>query len=545
VISRAEIISFPSFLLFSFLALVPGGAASSAVLERNSLERDYEPVVFTGESLSMLSEGSIPLDELYGYSFTGGKWRQIVLQVDEKNHEGDYFKRDEIFGHLDGNDEVVFMSFELGDRVDAGTWLDGADSTLRYEVEVEDPTDGNSRGWAYFYRAIGIPRDTTDYIRWSGMPENTLETDAYVQDLHDDFPHILSGYSIKESWGGSGENMLDRSKIRNRLFRWSKPLTEEDIDIDWRHVQPIDGPVRHVTRFWTVLYGVIDGVVFTNKNYRALNVVELQVLKGIIPLSIYSMKQFFDFSPELTGMIHYDNGGTDPFYNKDIIDGGGGGNPNDREPAMTWQEVDHPTAGSWLVISDLSDMDCKKQLRYYNDGGYVGGNDTGDGWKWGESGYEGRQVTNMNGYSVLIWTVNLPARSEEEGPFGPEFERNFLNPLAVSTTLQYPLSVTKDTDTPLQPEKPEVFCRPNPFNPSTTIHFTVPGAARTPVDLTIFDLSGNLVKKLIDGRHLSPGNHAVYWNGVSESGGSLSSGVYICRLNVSGSRSDVRIVLTK
>jgi hypothetical protein len=70
--------------------------------------------------------------------------------------------------------------------------------------------------------------------------------------------------------------------------------------------------------------------------------------------------------------------------------------------------------------------------------------------------------------------------------------------------------------------------RPNPFNPSTTVSFTLP--VESQVRLEIYDVSGRLVARLIDGAKLSGGPHEVEWNGRETSGRTAASGIYIYRL---------------
>ena len=70
--------------------------------------------------------------------------------------------------------------------------------------------------------------------------------------------------------------------------------------------------------------------------------------------------------------------------------------------------------------------------------------------------------------------------------------------------------------------------RPNPFNPSTTISFSLPEACE--VRLEVYDVSGRLVARLVDGRKLGAGAHEADWNGRDVSGGTAASGVYIYRL---------------
>lgn len=68
---------------------------------------------------------------------------------------------------------------------------------------------------------------------------------------------------------------------------------------------------------------------------------------------------------------------------------------------------------------------------------------------------------------------------------------------------------------------------PNPLNPTTTIRFTLPQAART--ELAVFDLSGRLVRVLLRGAR-GAGAHEVAWDGRDASGQPVGSGVYLYRL---------------
>jgi FlgD Ig-like domain len=73
--------------------------------------------------------------------------------------------------------------------------------------------------------------------------------------------------------------------------------------------------------------------------------------------------------------------------------------------------------------------------------------------------------------------------------------------------------------------------RPNPFNPSTVIDFTLPVAM--PVALRIYDASGRLVRTLVDGA-LEAGNHIAVWDGREASGSEAASGIYYYRIEGEG-----------
>jgi flagellar hook assembly protein FlgD len=62
----------------------------------------------------------------------------------------------------------------------------------------------------------------------------------------------------------------------------------------------------------------------------------------------------------------------------------------------------------------------------------------------------------------------------------------------------------------------------------TTIRFDLPVAAL--VDLAIYDVSGRMVRGLIDESLKQPGRHTAYWNGLNGKGERVASGVYFCRL---------------
>jgi hypothetical protein len=83
---------------------------------------------------------------------------------------------------------------------------------------------------------------------------------------------------------------------------------------------------------------------------------------------------------------------------------------------------------------------------------------------------------------------------------------------------------------------------PNPFNPMTRIEFTLDETAR--VYLRIYDVSGKVVKTLVQ-EAMPAGRHTAVWNGEDESGRTVVSGVYVCRLEASGRMADRKMVLLK
>ena len=70
---------------------------------------------------------------------------------------------------------------------------------------------------------------------------------------------------------------------------------------------------------------------------------------------------------------------------------------------------------------------------------------------------------------------------------------------------------------------------PNPFNPETTIPYALSSDAI--VSLTIYNIAGQAVRKLVDGEALAAGQYQAVWDGRSESGASVASGMYFYLLH--------------
>jgi hypothetical protein len=87
---------------------------------------------------------------------------------------------------------------------------------------------------------------------------------------------------------------------------------------------------------------------------------------------------------------------------------------------------------------------------------------------------------------------------------------------------------------------------PNPFNASTIIRYRVPSNSK--VKLEIFNITGEKVQTLVNEEQVL-GAHSAWWDGTTESGKSVASGMYVYRLLVSGTKGTLtqakRLVLVK
>lgn len=105
-----------------------------------------------------------------------------------------------------------------------------------------------------------------------------------------------------------------------------------------------------------------------------------------------------------------------------------------------------------------------------------------------------------------------------------------------------PTSVGDSPFTPL----PRTFSlgqnHPNPFNPSTTIDYSLSESSR--VELKIFNLRGQEVRALVD-REMPAGDHSTHWDGKDSQGRRVSSGIYIYRMRFGNEIKTRKMVVLK
>jgi hypothetical protein len=106
------------------------------------------------------------------------------------------------------------------------------------------------------------------------------------------------------------------------------------------------------------------------------------------------------------------------------------------------------------------------------------------------------------------------------------------------------INVDRDDEISETPEVIEfsISNYPNPFNPSTTIFFSVNSPSmlkgnyrRSEIDATahvsinIYNIKGQKVRELVNDSFVS-GHHSVVWDGTDNSGRAVGSGVYLYRI---------------
>ena len=82
---------------------------------------------------------------------------------------------------------------------------------------------------------------------------------------------------------------------------------------------------------------------------------------------------------------------------------------------------------------------------------------------------------------------------------------------------------------------------PNPFNPRTTVSYTIP--SRGSVTVSVYDARGAHVATLFNGER-GPGAYTIEWDGLAN-GSAVSSGVYLARIEHNGVNRSKKMVLLK
>ena len=110
---------------------------------------------------------------------------------------------------------------------------------------------------------------------------------------------------------------------------------------------------------------------------------------------------------------------------------------------------------------------------------------------------------------------------------GHSFQRAIGPAICFPVASENPNAVTGDN-----PSIPYTFSlaqnRPNPFNPSTMIEFSL--ARTTHVELSVYNVLGQKVVTLVGGE-MEAGPHQVTWDGTDANGDEVASGIYLYRID--------------
>ncbi len=174
--------------------------------------------------------------------------------------------------------------------------------------------------------------------------------------------------------------------------------------------------------------------------------------------------------------------------------------------ALVTAEIHHPVTGELVARHDAGRLEAGSRTFHFD------------------------AEDHLTDWNPGLYRVTVKAASTYDKGFGDEI------------VLDADLSGASATDLPRKLEL--LGNHPNPFNPSTTISFTVPGGMNAEHTLGVYDARGRLVRELGRGP-VGPGLHEVIWDGRNQAGATVSSGMYLYRLRVDENEQTGKMVLIK
>lgn len=399
--------------------LLAGWAALPAKAATTALSRELEPVV-----VSNVFSGT-PVDEVFVYTYSAGDgWKQIVHQVDERNAAGAYVANED--GVMDANDEVVFMSGDLGIMATPATWITktvaAVDPTTIYEVEVTNPLNPAEKGYAYLVRSSTLTPDgsLTPYMQGFNEADQVITAQNYVIGWAETF----GGLDYLALFGGP--DILDRTKLRAEISAFGQTETLDEDAIDTQDVS-LDkaGPVRvivHVVPSDPRLENVISTTTLAYASYiETITRIDASAVPSVATLK--SVRLSTDLLPETAGAIYY-NENTPTGVTVD-------GTPDTVAATpftQGWRQVSLDSGTTVQVFSFDGDLQAEKQHFYLDDS--TPDSDTGDGKAYGDSGL---MLKNPKGGVFTIDSAQyfLPTK---QGNVGAAWYANSQQQLAVTRT---------------------------------------------------------------------------------------------------------------
>ncbi len=149
-------------------------------------------------------------------------------------------------------------------------------------------------------------------------------------------------------------------------------------------------------------------------------------------------------------------------------------------------------------------------------------------------------TNNAGAYTLVLPTGTYSVTAAATG-FGDQTINGVVVNVNQTTTLNFVMQVTANQDNVVPVAATALIGNyPNPFNPSTTISYSVKDAA--PVRVEIFNGKGQLIRTLVNAIQPS-GYYNAVWNGRDDAGKTVASGVYLVRMHAGDYRSTRKMML--
>jgi hypothetical protein len=387
-----------------------------------SLARQHDPVVITGSLLSDLT--GTPLHDIFVYVYRGTALVQIPFQIDERDGSGMYVPVED--GHLDDNDELVFMA------VDGGGWVDdpsldagGVSITPTCVITLTDPLS-NTHAWAYVFHSDDLTYSVAaDYVSYDDGNDRVVSPGRYSFGFST--THAFRNYL---TLGDSSLDLLDRDKVRVAGTVSIPPfppvsVSADEEDVVKRGVHTIDGPVR-VTRVSTGALEVQTiGTWVTSTTtlfaYRSLVVQSAPLEIPGYGIQVTYQRTSMDWNERAVGMVYYDA------HNPAGVTVDGITDTIITPPPTRWTQVTGIT-GTVVNVGQIPAGLGGTQSTYYKDDADFDAGDTGDRRSYGDAGFQVYDP-NPGTYTVLGHTYFLTGVAAN---VGGTYVSYYDNPIHVS-----------------------------------------------------------------------------------------------------------------
>ncbi len=145
-------------------------------------------------------------------------------------------------------------------------------------------------------------------------------------------------------------------------------------------------------------------------------------------------------------------------------------------------------------------------------------------------------LATQNNVNITVWNdVNVPAGSHSYYVTAVYTDGNESDPSNTEN-----ITGNDPDNTPRFTELNGNY--PNPFNPTTTIEFSL--AENAQVTIEVYNLKGQLVRTLANEK-MDAGNHQVVWTGDDSQGKSVGSGVYFYKMKAGRYTATKKMILLK
>lgn len=150
-------------------------------------------------------------------------------------------------------------------------------------------------------------------------------------------------------------------------------------------------------------------------------------------------------------------------------------------------------------------------------------------------------TTNNAGAYTLVLPVGTHNVTASAAGFVPVTTENVVVNANQTTTVNFVLDIVPNDDVVVPVTSTALLGNfPNPFNPETSISYTVKDATRVRVD--IYNLKGQLIRTLVNEDQAS-GRYQVRFDGRDDLGRPIGSGIYFCRMSAGTYTSTLKMVL--